>query len=181
LGYNFRMTEIEGAIGLVQLKRLDEMNEARIRNAKTLDSGLRKISSSFVSPPYVHPKVKHVYHMYAPKFSMENSEINREILIEALRAEGVPVFAWQQMALQNQPVFKKLVPEALREKIRTPVADALCKSVLHMYIHPPNGDVLMNEYLEAFAKIYNNLGELGGMAASVKLRAPKDWGVPRES
>lgn len=181
LGYNFRMTEIEAAIGLVQLRRLDGMNEARIRNAKTLDSGLRRISRSFVTPPFVDPRVKHVYHMYAPKFSEEPEDFNREILIEALRAEGVPVFAWQQMPLQNQPVFKQIVPKDYMEKVKTPVAEVLCKSVLHMYIHPPNGDELMNEYLEAFKKVFENVGELGGMATAVKLRAPKDWGVPREA
>lgn len=180
LGYNFRMTEIEAAIGLVQLKRLDGMNEARIANAKTLDAGLEKISSSFLSRPYVDPRVKHVYHMYAPKFSPEDGGLGREVLIEALRAEGVPVFAWQQMPLQDQPVFREIVPRSAREKVKTPVADALCKTVLHMYIHPPNGHALMNEYIDAFAKIHDNLGELAGMAPSIRLRAPKDWGVPRE-
>ena len=181
LGYNFRMTEIEAAIGSVQLKRLDSMNERRIDNARALDRGLRKISSTFVDPPFVDPRVKHVYHMYAPKLSEEEKDLGRDILIEALRAEGVPVFAWQQIPLENQPVFQQILPETYKEKVRTPIADELCKAVFHMYIHPPNGDELMEEYLAAFAKVFENLGNLGKSASSIKLKAPKDWGVPRES
>ena len=43
LGYNYRMTELSAAIGLVQLKKLDELNEKRIRNAEMLSEGIKKI------------------------------------------------------------------------------------------------------------------------------------------
>ena len=179
LGFNFRMTEMSAAVGSVQLRRLDGMNEQRIRNAQALDSGLRRISSGFISPPYLSPEVKHVYHMYAPKFVGQHNGLTREVIIEALRAEGVPIFAWQQIALQRQPVFQQLLPPSYKEKVSTPVADALCQSVLHMYIHPPNGEELMQEYLRAFEKVYASSEELKDRSPRIQLTAPRDWGVPR--
>jgi len=178
LGYNFRMTEMAAAVGSVQLKRLEGMNDQRIRNAKVLDEGLRRISSSFVSQPYVRPDVKHVYHMYAPKFRGEEG-LTRDLVIEALRAEGVPVFAWQQLPLQKQPVFQQILPQQYKERACTPQADELCRTVFHMYIHPPNGEALMNEYLDAFQKVFDSSEELVAQSKSINPSAPKDWGVPR--
>ncbi len=176
LGYNFRMTEMAAAVARVQLKRLDKMNEQRRKNAETLNEKLKGIS--IVSPPYVDPNVMHVYHMYSPTFNEEEAGFNRDLFIEALRAEGVPVFAWQQMPLHKQPVFQNILPKKYRE-IQTPVAEKLCRQVFNWYIHPPNGIDLMREYLNAFQKIFENIDELKKRSSEISLRAPKDWGVPR--
>ena len=51
LGYNLRMTDIAAAIGLVQLKKVDEFNDSRIRNAQYLSKSLNNIKG--ISLPYV--------------------------------------------------------------------------------------------------------------------------------
>ncbi|AIU69541.1 hypothetical protein TEU_03810 [Thermococcus eurythermalis] len=62
LGYNLRMTNIAGAIGRVQLKKLDAWNAKRIENAKLLSGGISKIKG--LVSPYVDERVKHVFHQY---------------------------------------------------------------------------------------------------------------------
>lgn len=63
VGYNFRMTDIEAAIGVEQLKKLDKNNEIRIKNAAYFTENLAEV----VEVPYVMPEVKHVYHQYTIK------------------------------------------------------------------------------------------------------------------
>lgn len=59
LGYNFRMTDIQAAIGVAQLKKLDQFNEKRNRNASYLSACLKGVETPVCPEGY-----KHVYHQY---------------------------------------------------------------------------------------------------------------------
>jgi len=61
-GYNFRMTDIQAAVGCVQLKKLDMLNQRRIDNAAYLTEGLRNVPG--LKLPKVAPGNKHVFHLY---------------------------------------------------------------------------------------------------------------------
>lgn len=65
VGYNYRMPDILAAIGLVQLKHLDENNTKRIRLAKLYSEKLKGING--VELPTVKKYAKHVFNMYAIK------------------------------------------------------------------------------------------------------------------
>ena len=84
LGYNFRMTDFQGAIGLIQLKKLGEMNKKRISYSEYLTKKLNEIEG--IKPPATMPGCKHVYQMYTPTTT---SEAKRNGLVESLRAKGV--------------------------------------------------------------------------------------------
>jgi len=62
IGFNYRMTEIQAAVGLVQLRKLDSLNARRIDIAKKYTDGLRGING--LRLPDVPPHIKHVYHVY---------------------------------------------------------------------------------------------------------------------
>lgn len=61
-GYNFRMTDIQAAVGSVQLRKLDQLNQRRIDNAAYLSEGLKGVPG--ITLPFVHPDCKHVFHLY---------------------------------------------------------------------------------------------------------------------
>lgn len=61
-GYNFRMTEIQGAVGLEQLKKVDALNLRRIQNADYLSGALSGIPG--IKTPITAPGMKHVFHLY---------------------------------------------------------------------------------------------------------------------
>ncbi|MFX1516490.1 MAG: aminotransferase class I/II-fold pyridoxal phosphate-dependent enzyme [Promethearchaeota archaeon] len=63
LGYNYRMTTMQAAIGLEQLKKLDRMNKGRIKNSLYLNSLLRDIPG--INLPQSPENGKHVFHAYA--------------------------------------------------------------------------------------------------------------------
>lgn len=62
VGNNYRMSELQAAVGLVQLSKLDQLNERRRQIAKRLDEGLSGIPGISVQQeqPYAH----HIYHLY---------------------------------------------------------------------------------------------------------------------
>src|SRR5205085_455250 len=59
LGYNFRMTDLQAALGLAQLPHLERWTEGRRANAAFYDAGLRGVTT-----PAVRPEARHVYHQY---------------------------------------------------------------------------------------------------------------------
>ena len=87
IGFNFRMTEIEAAIGLEQLKKLPALVKGRIRAANRLSEGLSHLRGLRV--PVVKPDCSHVYYGYGLIYDEQEMGIDRDILVQALRAEGV--------------------------------------------------------------------------------------------
>jgi dTDP-4-amino-4,6-dideoxygalactose transaminase len=61
-GYNFRLTDIQAAVGSVQLRKLDSLNQRRIDNAAYISEGLKDVPG--VKLPKVAPGNKHVFHLY---------------------------------------------------------------------------------------------------------------------
>ena len=62
VGYNFRLTDIQAAVGIVQLKKLDELNQRRINNAAYLTEALSDVPG--LTLPTVMPECKHNFHLY---------------------------------------------------------------------------------------------------------------------
>ncbi len=61
-GYNFRLTDIQAAVGSIQLKKLDDMNAQRIESAMYLLEKLKDIPGIIL--PVTKPDRNHVYHLF---------------------------------------------------------------------------------------------------------------------
>jgi len=81
VGFNFRMTNLQAAIGLAQVERFDELVESRIRNAARYNALLKGISG-LTLPPQAE-SVKNVFWMYAilveDDFGMNRDELRRQL------------------------------------------------------------------------------------------------------
>lgn len=62
VGYNFRMTDIQAAVGRIQLAKLDGFNQRRIENAAYLTERLKEVPG--LTLPTIKPENKHVFHLY---------------------------------------------------------------------------------------------------------------------
>jgi perosamine synthetase len=89
IGYNFRLGEIECAIGIEQLKKLDGFVATRQRAAERLSAGLRDLPG--LRTPVVSPESTHVYYYYGLVLDLDVVGVPRDRLHEALKAEGVPI------------------------------------------------------------------------------------------
>jgi len=84
-GYNFRMTDIQAAIGRIQLRKLDTFNQRRIDNAAYLTEGLRDIEG--LTLPAVSPGCKHVFHLYPIQICPHGYGMTKEDFIYAMLYE----------------------------------------------------------------------------------------------
>lgn len=90
LGYNYRMTEFQAALLLVQLSRFDGQTGTRDGNARYLSRELSKIRG--VEPLQSSEEVtRHAHHLYIFRYNKDEFEgLPRGEFVEALRAEGIP-------------------------------------------------------------------------------------------
>ena len=147
LGYNYRMTDVEGAIGSEQIKKLPKFNEARQKNAAFLNAELGKIKGIIV--PVAAPEVTHVYHQYTIRITKDFPLTRDEVLAKVTEAEiGTAVF-------YPLPVNRQKVYEALGYTPNTPVADEICSEVLSLPVHPG----LKQEDLEYIVETFKKLAE----------------------
>ncbi|MGO8734070.1 MAG: DegT/DnrJ/EryC1/StrS family aminotransferase [Terriglobia bacterium] len=104
LGWNYRMTEFQGAILSQQLRRLEAQNAKRRENARYLDERLSKLPG--ISPLRVREDVtKHSHHLYIFRFSEEEFGASRSDFLAALLAEGVSCLAGYAHPLYKNPMF----------------------------------------------------------------------------
>lgn len=103
LGYNYRMTEIQGAIGLVQLGRLDEYIAIRRERAHQLTDLLEQVDG--VIPPYEPPDTRHVYYKYVIRLDRTALTVTARDFVAALRGEGIHCSRRYPTPLHQQPVF----------------------------------------------------------------------------
>ncbi len=78
-GYNFRMTDIQAAVGIEQLKKLDKLNQRRIDNAAYLSDNLNDLDG--LSLPFVQSENKHVFHLYPIMIDPDVFGMNKEDFI----------------------------------------------------------------------------------------------------
>ncbi len=145
LGYNYRMTDIQAAIGIVQLKRLEEFNNKRIQNADYLN---RHIKIDGITTPYKENKVKHVYHQYV--LTIGENSIDREKFMKYLSASGIGCAVHYPIPIYKQPLYQRL--GYTDENVNCPVAGKLANMVLSLPVHP----ALTVEDLKYIADTVNN-------------------------
>jgi len=102
LGYNYRMNEISAAIGLVQLSRLDKLNEIRRNNSIYLLKGLESVEWIL---PEIRPYVKHAFFWCPVQVDEEKLGMKTKDLIAKLREEGVEVRHRYVAPLYKQPML----------------------------------------------------------------------------
>lgn len=124
LGYNYRMTDIAAAIGLVQLGKLDQMNLRRRMNADRLSRVLAHVDE--LTLPMEPDGYYHVFHQYTVRHP------DRDALAEQLRERGVDSAAIYPIALHKQPYYERLG----YGEMRLPAAEEAARHVLSVPVHP---------------------------------------------
>jgi dTDP-4-amino-4,6-dideoxygalactose transaminase len=126
-GYNFRITDLQSAIGLVQLGKLEAFTTRRIANAAYLDAA---ITHPALSTPWARPGVRHVYHQYTVRVQGD-----RDAAIKQLAAAGVGAAIFYPLTIPQQPYYREQGIVA-----HTPVAEQAASEVLALPVHPGLGE-----------------------------------------
>ncbi|MCK4666624.1 DegT/DnrJ/EryC1/StrS family aminotransferase [Candidatus Dependentiae bacterium] len=102
LGYNFRITNLQAGIGLVQMTKIRKMTELRIKNAKYLSRNLTGID--WITIPKVQLGTKHVFHQYTIRVPKKI----RKKFVNYLISNGIDAATIYPLTIPEQPLYKRL-------------------------------------------------------------------------
>jgi dTDP-4-amino-4,6-dideoxygalactose transaminase len=181
IGFNFRLTEIQAAIGIEQLKKAENLVAKRIENANYLSERFSVFDG--IVPPVVKEGCRHVFYRQPFKFKMEKLSIHRDIYIKAVAAELPSVSSNKSMVshvscgyvepLYLQPIYQR--KETLcsfncprykgvinYDKGICPVTERMHYEELFINkcIYPSLKKSDLDVVFGAFEKVYDNLDEL---------------------
>jgi len=175
IGHNFRLGEIECAIGIEQLKKLDVLIKSRQVAASRLTDGLSGLSG--LNLPKVAQDLTHVYYVYGMVLDLEELGVSRARLVEALSCEGISglMEGYANIHLlpmyQNKQAYGKLgfpwKSEFTQRDIDyskgiCPIAEKLHDETflgLEMCLHSYNKESI-ELLVGAFKKVWDNLKDL---------------------
>jgi dTDP-4-amino-4,6-dideoxygalactose transaminase len=122
LGYNFRLTDLQAAIGLAQMSKLREWTDRRQANA----ARLTKLLAGHVVTPISRPWAEHVYHQYTIRLSNGRGD-----LPERLATRGVGCGVHYPLPVHHQPLYRDLGYDD-----DLPEAERASREVLSLPVHP---------------------------------------------
>ena len=177
LGQNYRMPEMEAAIAIEQIKKLDGLIAQRVELSEHLSRRLAAIDG--LTPPAVRPGATHAYYIYPIKYDQARIGVPRERILDALRAEGIPMYRfaggyvrpqYYEAIFREKTVFAKGLPFSLPHCERipdysaaaVPVIEKLYREemiVFHL-IYPPLTIQDMDEIADAFEKVFSHVDDL---------------------
>lgn len=128
LGYNYRMMEIQAAIALVQMERIESLTVRRIENARRLTEGISAIDG--LVPPVVRPGARHVFHQYTIK--VEDFSLSRDDLVSRLRQEGIGCGVYYPKPLHLHKVYRDMG----YAEGDFPVSEEMSKRGISLPVHP---------------------------------------------
>ncbi len=147
LGYNYRLTDFQCALGLSQLRKLPGWVARRQAIARTYDAAFAGLTA--VAPLTTRPEVSHAYHLYVVRFDLSQLTVDRNTLFQALRAEGMGVNL-HYIPVHLHPFY--------RQRLGTrpglcPAAEAAYAEIMSLPIFPQMSDEDVQDVITAVSKI----------------------------
>lgn len=175
LGWNYRLTELQAAIGISQLRKLDELNSTRIKLAELLTKSLSKFD--FLKTPIVREKCRHVYYLYPIGFNGNLLGISRNTFVDAMNAEGISLGQGYVRPIYLEPMFQKQIAYGRKGcpfkcpwyKGEFSYDRGICPVAEHLHFNAlmttdickyPNTEKEIEEFVAAVEKITNNVNRL---------------------
>jgi dTDP-4-amino-4,6-dideoxygalactose transaminase len=161
LGTNARITEFAAALLSAQLSRLQEHTLRRQRNAAILNKELLAIEGLIPQPG--DPRItQRAYHIFCMRVDAKAFGCPREKLIEAARAEGLPLGVGYALPLYKQPLFAEKQWAVDYTKCHCPATEDLCYNTGTWFGHPVllGTEDDMYDIVAIFKKIKDNVASL---------------------
>jgi dTDP-4-amino-4,6-dideoxygalactose transaminase len=174
-GFNYRLTELQAAIGIEQLKKLPGLIEVRNRNSKFLSERLGQFDG--ITPPYVAEDCVHSNYTQAFRYDPEIVGVLRDVFLKALRAELPSSYGREKDSLIGagyvrplylQPVYQKRISQCAfncpRYEGRVSYQAGLCPVTERMhfselftleYNRPGMTKADLQDVVDGFEKVYN--------------------------
>jgi len=142
-GTNYRLTDVQAAIALPQLARLDAAIKQRQANAARLTEGLSGIPG--VVTPSIAAGCRHVFHQYTIRVTDE-AAVDRDELAAQLASRGVQTGIYYPRVVFDYDCYRAH-PNVVASDV--PVAEATARQVLSLPVHPHLSDADLDQIVDA--------------------------------
>ncbi len=147
LGYNYRLTDLQCALGMNQLRKLPGWVARRQEIARLYDAAFTEIPA--VKPLGVREDVSHAYHLYVIRLNLDQLQVDRARVFVALRAEGIGVNV-HYIPVHLHPFY--------RERFGTgpgscPVVEGAYERLISLPMFPRMSDQDANNVIVAVCKV----------------------------
>ena len=147
LGYNYRLTDLQSALGLNQLRKLSQFLNRRHQIASIYDKTFAK--NNRINPLVVKEDVFHAYHLYVVRVEFESAGTSRSDVFYQLRQKGIGV------NVHYLPVY---LHPYYRNKFGTrtglcPIAESVTRQILSLPIHPEMSEADVESVVRAVRQI----------------------------
>ena len=147
LGFNYRLSDIQCALGMRQLERLPAFVRRRQAIAARYDTAFASLTA--LRPLATRPSVSHAYHLYVVKLDQDRLAVDRSEMFRALRAENIGV------NVHYEPVY---LHPYYRERFGDrcglcPAAEQAYASLLSLPMFPAMSDDDVDDVVEAVNKV----------------------------
>ena len=152
IGTNWRLTEMQSALGRILLRKLDRRVEKRRRFAKMLSDAFAKVAP--LRPRFLLRK--HIILITSTRCSFDRKSCegwNRDRIVSAIRAEGIPCSSWSCSEIYLENAFEGVRPEG-----RLPVAKELGETSLMFLVHNTLSDRDMRDTIAAVQRVMAHAG-----------------------
>ena len=146
LGFNYRITDIQCALGLSQLNKLDSFIERRIELVKKYDVAFK---DTVVKPLYTYDG-KSSYHLYVVQVDFSRLSITKVDLFNRLREKGIGI-QLHYIPINKQPYYKGLDYGAEQ----TPVMDKYYEECFSLPMYPKMSDEEQNYVIQTLFEVLN--------------------------
>ncbi len=175
VGWNYRMTEVEAAIGAAQIAKLDKLLDIRRSLAESLAEKLRH--HDFLVTPLVRQNCTHSYYFFTMRFLAERAGFDRAVFVKAMQAEGVAISPGYEIPIYRYPMYQQMTAYGAKGcPFRCPHYDGtpdysagLCPTAERLYdvelvttdiCKYPNSELEVQEFADAVDKIASNRDRL---------------------
>lgn len=144
LGYNYRMTEIQAAIGRVQLKKIDNFIKIRNKNAMYLTEAVNKING--IDPPYIPDYCEPAFNYWIGRFDPNKLGLNKTEFLNKFPKSKVlyPKPLYETKLFKEKIAYPKGCPWSCPfygkdidyNKIELPIVKKVTKEIFALDIHP---------------------------------------------
>ncbi|RJG24963.1 UDP-4-amino-4,6-dideoxy-N-acetyl-beta-L-altrosamine transaminase [Paenibacillus thiaminolyticus] len=147
LGYNYRMTDIQAALGLSQLQRLEHFLARRREIAEKYTDAFAGLEGLIT--PHQALYSNSAWHLYVTRWLSECFRADRRTIFDALRNEGIGVQV-HYIPVYQHPYYKKLGYSSLCTK-----AEEFYSTAISLPIYPKMNDEDVSDVIKAVKKTYN--------------------------
>lgn len=144
LGFNYRMTDLQAALGLSQMQRLDEFVTRRHTIANQYNELLAELP---VVTPWQHPDSFSGLHLYVIRLKLDQINKTHREVFDALRADGIGVNL-HYIPVHQQPYYERLG----FKQVLYPEAEQYYAEAISLPMYPGLTDVQQKQVISALAK-----------------------------